>query len=266
MELQKKKEKEKYQPVPGLIGEATDYNVYFPTIKEKILWFIIGMVVSGAVLYLFYENVFVTLIAGAIGGVCFIPIRTKQVIRKRKQKLTTQFRSLLDALATSIGAGRNIYESFGSATGDLAVQYTEDSDIVRELQLIQVGLNHNIQIENLLLNFAQRSGLEDIKNFANVFATCYQKGGNIKEVVKNTASIIGDKIEIQMELETMVAGQKNEQNILLVMPAIFIVVMKSMGGGLIDLKSPMGILSVTIALIIFVAAYFVSKKILDIKL
>ena len=90
--------------------------------------------------------------------------------------------------------------------------------------------------------------------------------GNMKEVIKNTASIIGDKIEIQMELETMVAGQKNEQNVLLVMPVVFVLILKSMGGDLVNLKSPVGIISVSISIVIFIAAYFVSKKILNIKL
>lgn len=258
--------KEPYQVKTGLICEATDYNVYFPSLKEKILWFLLGMVVSGAVVYIFYERILITVIAGVICGFVFIPMRRKQVIKKRQQRLTTQFRGLLDALSTSIGAGKNMYDSFASAADDLSIQFSADSDIVREVQIIRLGLDNNIQIEDLLMNFAQRSGLEDIYNFANVFATCYKKGGNIKDVIKNTASILGDKIEIQMELETMVAGQKNEQNIMLVMPVIFILLMKSMGGDLIDLQSPTGVLSVTAAILIFVASYFVSKKILDIKL
>ena len=89
---------------------------------------------------------------------------------------------------------------------------------------------------------------------------------NSSRAKPDTRLCIGDKIEIQMELETMVSGQKSEQNIMLVMPVVFIVVLKSMGGGLIDLESPVGILSVTAAIIIFVLAYFVSKKIMDIKL
>ena len=250
----------------GLICEATDYNIYLPSIKEKILWFLIGMVVSGAVLYIFYEKIPVSVIVGAVCGFVFIPMRTRQVIKKRQQRLTTQFRGLLDALSTSIGAGKNMFDAFASAADDLAVQFSADADIVKEVQIIRMGLNNNIQIEDLLLNFAERSGLEDIYNFANVFATCYKKGGNIKDVIKNTATILGDKIEIQMELETMVSGQKNEQNIMLVMPVAFILLMKSMGGDLIDLQSPIGLLSVSISLVIFAASYFVSRKILDIKL
>ena len=217
-------------------------------------------------MYIFYENIFISAFVGIICGFLFVPIRKKQVIKKRKQKLNLQFRGLLDALATSIGAGKNMYDSFATATDDLIIQFTEESDIVKEVRIIRSGLDNNMQIEDMLLNFAERSGLPDIRNFANVFATCYKKGGNIKDVIKNTAAIIGDKIEIHMELETMVAGQKNEQNIMLVMPIIFIIVMKSMGGELIDLTSPIGIISVSVALVIFIAAYFVSKKILNIKL
>ena len=260
------KKKAPYEPIQPLIGEAPDYRVYTPSVMEKFLWFLLGGIASGAVLYIFYESWIVSLIAGIICGFAFIPIRNKQVIRKRQQKLSVQFRGLLDALATSIGAGKNMFDAFTGAADDLEVQFSKDADIVRELHVIVAGLNNNIQIEQLLLNFAQRSNLDDVENFANVFATCYKKGGNIKDVIKNTATIIGDKIEIKMELETMVAGQKNEQNIMLVMPILFILVMKSMGGGLIDLSSTVGILSVTGALVIFVLAYFISTKITDIKL
>ena len=264
--MAKFQKKAKRATVMGLIGEATDYSVYIPKAAEKMLWFVIAVIASGAVLYLFYENLAVSIIVGCLCGVAFIPIRTKQMIAKRRQKLTLQFRELMSALSTSIGAGRNVQDAFQAAVEDLAVQFTKESDIVQELEIICSGMYNNIPIENLLLNLAERSGVEDIENFANVFATCYRKGGNINEVIKNTAEIIGDKIEIKMELQTMVSGQKNEMNIMLVMPALFIVVMKGMGGGLIDLSTPVGVLSVTGALIIFVLAYFIGQKITDIKL
>lgn len=260
------KKKSKKGSIPGLIGEATDYSIYVPSVKEKLLWFVIASVISGAVLYIFYESILISLIAGAVCGIVFIPIRTKHMIQKRRQKLSLQFRELLDALSTSIGAGKNVQDSFQEAVEDLANQFTYDSDIVRELEIICVGMYNNIAVEDLLMNFAQRSGVDDIENFANVFATCYRKGGNINEVIKNTAEIIGDKIEIKMELQTMVSGQKNEMNIMLVMPVLFVVVMKSMGGGLIDLSTPIGFLSTTGALAIFVIAYFAGQWITNIKL
>lgn len=260
------KKKEKYVPVKGLLGDATDYNIYEPKFRERVVWFVIGMIVGGAVLYIFYENILVSLVVGAVCGVAFVPIRTVQVINKRKKRLNLQFRGMLETLSTSIGAGKNMHDAFAGAAYDLAVQFGDDAEIVEEAKIVYSGLINNMRVEDLLLNFAERSGLDDVRNFANVFATCYKKGGNIKEVIKNTATIISDKIEIHMELETMVAGQKNEQNIMLVMPVIFILVLKGMGGDLVDLKSPIGIISVSISLAIFVLAYVVSRKILNIKL
>ena len=259
------KKKEKYKPIQGLAGPAQDYNVYEESLREKMLWFLIGFAASGIVLFAFYNSIIVSLSVGIVCGILFIPIRRKQVIEKRKKNLTIQFRALLDALATSVGAGKNMYDAFHGAADDLAVQFNQDADIVTEVKQISTGLYNNIQIENLLLNFAERSGLEDVRNFANVFATCYKKGGNINEVIKNTATIIGDKIEVQMEVETMVSGQKGQLSILMVMPVFFVLVLRFLGGGLLDLDSLVGILSVTGAIIVFILAYFIGKKILDIK-
>mgnify|MGYP000683010527 FL=1 len=54
--------------------------------------------------------------------------------------------------------------------------YGEESDIVRELELICTGLNNNINIEVLLTDFAERSGLDDVMSFANVFEVCNRRG------------------------------------------------------------------------------------------
>lgn len=260
------KKKERYVPIKGLVSEATDYNTYFETKRERLSWFLLGLLGGGMILYIFYESLMLSLLAGIACGLAFIPIRRKQTIKKRRQNLKNQFRSFLDSMSTSVGAGKNMYGALESARYDLENQFGPDADIVIETKTVLAGVYSNIQIEDMFKNFAERSGIDDVYNFANVFATSYGPGGNMRDVIRNTASIIGDKIEIQMELETMVAGQKNEMNIMLLMPVLFIVVMKNMGDGLVDLSSPEGILSVTIALALFIAAYFVGQKITDIKL
>ena len=88
----------------------------------------------------------------------------------------------------------------------------------------------------------------------------------MQQVIHNTVEVITDEIEISMEIQTMVSGQKNEQNVMLFMPIVFVAMLKSMGGDLVDLSSPVGILCMTIAIVMFAIAFFVSRKILDIKL
>ena len=98
--------------------------------------------------------------------------------------------------------------------------YGEDESIIKELKVIIDGINNNFEIEKLLMNLGERSGVDDIQSFANVFETAYRKGGNIKDIIKNTQQIIADKMEIESEIETMVAANQMEQKIMMIMPII----------------------------------------------
>jgi ABC-type Co2+ transport system permease subunit len=68
-----------------------------------------------------------------------------------------------------------------------------------------------------------------------------------------------------MEIETMVSGQKIEQYAMLAMPVVFVAMLKSFGEGLVDLTSGPGTAGMIIALVLFIAAFFLSRVILNIK-
>lgn len=257
--------KEPYVPKTGILGNATDYNYYKMSFTTKMACFAAGLAVGFAVGYIFYESIILSLIAGCIVGAICIPVYHKHFIDKRKKNLTLQFRDMLESLSSSIGAGSNVQDAFQAAYQDMVVQYTEDGYITKEVAIIMSGLQNNIAIENLLLDLGHRSGIEDILSFADVFETCYRKGGNIKEVIMSTYHIISDKIEVQLEIKTMVASKTSEQNLMLVMPIVLVLMLKTMAGDLIDLNSATGRMSTTIAMIIFAVSYLMSKKILDIK-
>lgn len=260
------KKKEIYIEKKGLLGNAVDYAVLHPTIVQKTSWFIIAMAAVTALAYLVYESIKLGVILGAAAGVLFIPVRRKAVIAKRKRQLIIQFREMLESISTSLNSGRNVTDAFICSRKDLAVQFPEDADIIKEVDVIIQGIHNNLKIEDLLTDFADRCQLQDVIDFASVFTTCYNKGGNINEVVKNTVDIINDKIDIQMEIETTVTAQKNDQYVMLVMPIAFIAMLKAMGGGLVDLSSAIGKISVTVSVVIFALAYMVGRKILDIKI
>lgn len=260
------KKKEEYIPKTGILGNGTDYNIRIFTPTEKAMYFLLGMVCVGAVVYIFYEMWILSLAIGIVGGFVCIPMMNRRAIEKRKNKLLLQFKDLLDALNTSLGAGHNVFDSFSAAGRDLLVEYPSDADIIAEVGIILQGISNNITIEKMLTDFGERSDLKEIKDFASVFETCYRKGANIQEVIANTTDVITDEIEISMEIQTMVSGQKTQQNVMTIMPVFFVLVMKSMGGNLLDLSSMVGKLSMTAAIILFIASYFIGKKILDIKL
>lgn len=282
-----KKEQKELEPqyyVSATNIPTYNYKVYYMKPLEKILYFLLAFIVGAAVGYLFYGglakdefgdpttttwilNIVISSIVGMVASFFFLPIRTKQIITKKRNNLKLQFRELLDALSTSIGSGKNIVDSFKAAYDDLSIIYSEETDIIQELAIILDGLNNNVDIEVSLMDFAVRSGIEDIESFANVFETCYRKGGNIKDVIKNTQQIITEKMEVEQEIQTIVTGSTNEQTIMTVLPIALIAIIKMMSPEFAtNFATPSGIISTTIAVIMFVVAYFVGKVVLAIKI
>ncbi|MBE6640920.1 MAG: hypothetical protein E7619_04965 [Ruminococcaceae bacterium] len=282
--VKEKKEKEPQYYTSATNMRTYNYKVYYMSRVEKILYFLLAFAVGAAVGYLFYGglgknefgepttltyvlNTLIPSVVGIVAGMLYVPIRTKQIKQKKINMLKHQFRELLDALATSIGSGKNVIDSFKAARDDLRVIYSEDAAIIRELDVVLDGIINNVDIEKSLLDFGERSGVADIISFANVFDTCYRKGGNIKEVIKNTQQIITEKMEVEMEIETIVSGSKNEQMIMTVMPVALIAIIKMMSPEFADnFTSPAGIISTTIAVVMFIAAYFVGNAVLEIKI
>ncbi len=262
----KKKQKEVPERQKGILGIGKDYRVYHMTRKDYLTAWGIGFGAGLAVLYVFFNH----LLAALLGGVICAKLLPKYYRDYQKQKqlneLRSEFRDLLESLTGSYSSGSNTADSFRSSLNDMVSIYGEDADIVREVKLICTGLQNNINIEVLLLDFAKRSGLDDVMSFANVFEVCNRQGGDLKKIVADTREIINDKIEVEMEIETMISGAQNELNIMMVMPLIVVVMIRGLGSGTFGADSPAAFLVNAVCLGIFGFAYVLGRKITDIKI
>ena len=71
----------------------------------------------------------------------------------------------------------------------------------------------------MFLGLGERSGIEDIENFAAVFSTAKRSGGDMDKIIQTSARMIGDKIDVRKEIETTLSAKKAEQMIMSLMPA-----------------------------------------------
>ena len=284
-----KKKKETQPPEPQWFTSVTNlptynYKVYYMSKLEKILYFLLAFAIGAVVGYLFYGglgrdefgqrttlswilDISIPAIVGLVAGRIFVPTRTKQIRDKNARTLNSQFRDFLEAFNTSIGAGKNVVDSFHAVYDDMRIQFEEDAFIVKELEVILSGMANNFDVEDLMEDLGNRSGNDDIVSFANVFRISYRKGGNLKDTINATHSILSDKMEIKEEIETMVSASKMEQTVMIFMPVGLIGIMKSMSPDFAaNFATPAGIASTTIAIGLFIVSYFVGRKILNIKL
>lgn len=260
-----------------------NYKTYVMTAREKMITFLIAFVVGGIVGLIFYGgqfrdadgitttatticNIVIFVLVGIAAWFLYYPMRCKQLQSKRKNELAMQFRSLLEALAVSLSSGMNMSESLLSAYNDLKVEYSDNACIVQEVKEMIDGVQNNIPIEEMMKSFGERSQIEDIKNFGIVFEISYRAGGNMKDIVRRTNSIISEKIEISEEIETALTSNKSQFTAMMVIPVVLMLMLRMMSSSFAaSFATAAGITAITVAIGIFYAAYRLGQKIMDIK-
>lgn len=247
----------------GITGVGTDYTVYILSSREKITAVIAGFLIGFAASYAYFDSKILGVIVGLLLGYKAISIYQNSLFKNRKNELRLQFRDMLESLSNSYTVGMTANRAFHSAYGDMMVEHGEDSYIAKELQLIcSAHDNQGIEIRDMVNDFAQRSGIDDIRSFASVFDVSTDLGGDIAKVIRETRDMISDKVEVELEIQTMVTGQKSQLNILAIMPVVMALLTRSFStptGGMIV------IIIKVIALAMFVFAYWMGTKIVDIK-
>ncbi len=245
-----------------------DYNEYSILLKMKIIYALLAVVAVFAVSYLFYRSVIISMVISPL-GLFYLKYKRKQIIHKRKIELNLQFKDLLISLASSLSAGKPLEKSFVGALSDLYVLYpSDDAYIVRETKIIINKLSLNVSIEEAISDFAVRSDIDDIQNFADVIIICKRTGGNLVEAIKNSSRIISEKIEMTQEIETLLSSRKFEQKILNIMPIAMIFILSTTAAEYIKpvFVTFTGRISVTLCLILLTVAYLISNRIMNIKL
>ena len=235
---------------------------------DHALAFLIGFAEGAAVLFIFYKILPVTIVGGIVIGTVNIFVSALEAAKKRLIKFRAQFFDLLEATSVAMRAGNPMIKALQSAREDLILIYPEDSDVITELDIIIGRFNNAVPISQAFTDLAERSGLEDVASFASIYATIEGKSGRDDEIVRETQQIISDKMEIEMEIETLMTAAKAELNIMLFMPLIILGVIGYAGAGFMDAiyTTIAGRIVSTGGLIIFILCYIMAKKFSNVKL
>lgn len=261
----KKSRKPQYVELKGITGEGIDYAVYHMTTQERLTGALIGFVLGFAMVHIFFMNMVFSLIIGAGFAYFAQSIYQNWLLQKRADRMRVQFRDFLEALASSYSAGQTALGGFSDAKEDMDASHGEDCVFSQELRIILRGMESNYRLDDLLEDFAKRSHMEYIQNFADTYNVCYRMGGDVRRVVSETKQMINDQMEIEMEIETGITENKNSINIIAIMPFLIVMLLRATDNETIVSNSGINVIVKLIALGIFVGSYLWGKKIMDIR-
>ncbi len=243
-----------------------DYNRYKFSLKEHIRYSMEGIAVAIILGILFYQSILGILIISPM-IYFYRKNKIKDLISERKWKLNLEFRDGIIALSAALEAGYSAENAFEEACKDLKQIYQENTMILREFSYIINQIHMNITVEKALCDFGERTGIEDILSFSEVFSTAKRTGGDLINVIKITSKIISDKIEVKREVITLISAKRMEANIMKLAPLLILIYLSVTSSGFLDplYHNFLGMIIMTLFLVFYLGSFLLINKIVAIE-
>ncbi len=217
--------------------------------------------------WLFYDRP-----AAAVIFLVFLPLYIKTV-RKNIQKkedgiLSEEFIRSLISVSSSLSAGVSAENAFITAASDMEKLYGMRSPIVRELGIINSQVATGQRLEKALKDFAQRRHIDEISDFAVVFAAARQKGADFSSVISSCTRVMEERRTSEKEALVLIRSRQYEQRVMCMIPPGILVYLRLSSAGFVGVlyHNPAGIVIMSAALLTYVLAIFIAERIGDIKI
>lgn len=247
---------------------AIRYDDYPLTLRERARFFLFGYGAAFLLLFLFYDSLALSL-AGGMLSIFFLPFYRRHLGERRRRLLALQFKDFLYAVSSSIAAGRPMERALADAEETLSLIYAKEAPMCEELAYINRAMRDRKESEEeLLRDLAERSGLEDIRNFVDVYALCRRLGGDLEEVIASTSRVMTDKMAILREIHTLTAQKQFEGRLISAMPLLVILGLNLFAPDYLAVlyTTLAGRAIMTVALGGIVTAFLLTQHLLDIRI
>lgn len=241
-----------------------DYRRYYFSKKEYVLFAIQALGIVSLVSYLFYHSLLAMVLVIPFYPV-FLRMKAQVLLQKQKSMLQEQFKEAICALATALGAGYSIENAWKEARKEVEKLFSEHALIVQELNHMLAHLEMNVSLEELLSDFALRSGLEDVGSFCQVFLFAKRSGGDFIGIIHATANRISRKVDLQREIITDLAARRLESRVMNMVPMFMLLYLNLTSPGYFDLLygNLSGVIIMSLCLLFYLLAYVWSERMLQ---
>jgi tight adherence protein B len=225
------------------------------TLAMLLCGLIAGLIVSGLL------PVWASVATGI--AVAFVPYGYILGVRnKRQHKFREMFPDVLDSLARGLRAGYPISAALEMVAGEA------EEPIATEMRRVAVEANLGMGWQRALQNLGERMPLLEVNLFSSAVTLHSRTGGKLSEVVSDLAMTMREGLALQGEVRALAAHGKLTGAILTILPIGIATMMLVVSPGymMVLYNHEWGKTMIAAAVGCLVAAHFVIRKLVDIKL
>lgn len=231
-------------------------------------YFLTACCASALIGWLFYKSIAAALIMTVL-PILFFKRYKKYVILLKKERINSEFKDVLYAFSDAAASGRQADSAIINSYKNLKNIYGEDNILTKEFEYMSARIRETKDSpDRLLMEFGIKMGIEDIRNFMEIYCICIKSGGDKEKAINKAAGIIREKIALRQELSGILISKKIEACILCGIPIVVLGFMQIFSGEYSGIlyTSLQGRLIMTACLGAALWAAALCLKIMDIKI
>ena len=228
--------------------------------------FLQGSLILMVVSYLFYGTWVCALLFSPY-LIRYIKTWEKRTIKKRQQAFRLQFKEAIQSLSAGLNVGYSVENALRETCKDLQEIYRKDEVILRELAYMVRQMKMNMTAESVFGEFAARTGDEDVQTFVTVFNMAKRGGGDTLEIIRSAVHQMGEKIDVEREIATLLSAKKMELRIMSAIPFAMLAYLRISFPEFLQVLygNIAGVIIMSVCLVIYLAAYEMGKQMVEIE-
>lgn len=234
---------------------------------DRAVGIVLGVGVTVVMAWAFYDDVRALLMGMIIIPAC-CKYYEKYQQEKEKRRRLLHLREMLLSISSYMQAGASIENAFVDAEMELRNLWNEDSMVQAALHRMNEKIKINISVEQAFYELSKEIELEEAKEFSDILLFAKRLGGNYIRNIQNASEKIQDKIEVNQEIETILAEKRLELRVMVVMPMVILFYVKATSYNFIAgmYHTSLGVGIMTICLVVYVAMILWGKRMLAIRM
>lgn len=234
--------------------------------KDRATGIAMGIGITGIVAWLFYDSVWALFLGGF-----FVPVvcryYEKYQRKNRQWKVLVDIRDLMLFLSSYMQAGLSIENAFLDAEMEMK-RFVEKEGVVQPaLHRMNERIKMNVSVEQAFNELAQQVQLEEAKEFSDILFYAKRLGGNYIKNVYRASVKLQDKIDVNQEIETVIAEKKLELKMMIVIPLVILAYIKTTSYDFIAemYHTTVGVCMMTGCLCMYVGMALLGNRIIQIR-
>ena len=216
--------------------------------------------VAGYFLASFVVGTFASVVAGgvAVGGL-YMWVERKRAARR--DAFLAQLPELARILSNGASAGLSMVSAYGIAVQEL------DDPAKTELQLALEEIRIGQPFERAMQNLGERLPSRELSVLVSTLAIQQRSGGDLVRALSDMASTLEARRETQREVKTLMAGATASSYAVMVIGAGALFLSDLIRPGTLDkvASSPLGLLALAVAFMLFATGFLLIRKITRIE-